>query len=66
MAAEAKPQGTGRVRVSSWRRILRLLRPYRGRLVVAGVLLVATGGLSLLFPLVIRGLLDTILVQRDE
>ncbi|MGZ3673341.1 MAG: ABC transporter ATP-binding protein, partial [Ktedonobacterales bacterium] len=43
-----------------------MLRPYRGRLVVAGVLLVATGGLSLLFPLVIRGLLDTILVQRDE
>lgn len=65
MAAEAMTRNPRQGNASSWRRILRLLRPYRGRLVAAGVLLVATGGLSLLFPLVIRGLLDTILVQRN-
>ena len=66
MVAEAAIQHPRRATTSSWRRLLRLLRPYRGRLVVAGVLLVATGGLSLLFPLVIRSLLDTILVRRNE
>ncbi len=47
------------------RRLVGLLRPYRGRLAAALVLLVLTSGLGLLFPLVIRGLFNTILVQRD-
>lgn len=65
MAAEATTRNPRHNNAASWRRILRLLRPYRARLVAASVLLVATGGLSLIFPLVIRGLLDTILVQRN-
>lgn len=47
------------------RRVLALLRPYAGRLVVAGLLLIVTNGLGLIFPLVIRSLLNTILLQRD-
>jgi ATP-binding cassette, subfamily B, bacterial MsbA len=48
------------------RRVLSLLRPYRWLLVVAAFLLALTNGLGLLFPLVIRTLLNTILVQRNE
>ena len=48
------------------RRVLSLLRPYRWLLVVAAFLLALTNGLALLFPLVIRTLLNTILVQRNE
>ncbi len=47
-------------------RVLALLRPYRWRLVVAAVLLVLTNGLGLLFPLVIRTLLNTILGQHND
>src|SRR5260370_5141005 len=47
-------------------RVLALLRPYRWRLVIAAVLLVLTNGLGLLFPLVIRTLLNTILGQHNE
>jgi len=47
-------------------RVLALLRPYRWRLIVAAVLLVLTNGLGLLFPLVIRTLLNTILGQHNE
>ena len=49
----------------SLRRVLSLLRPYRWLLVVAAFLLVITNGLGLLFPLVIRTLLNTILVQHN-
>ena len=47
------------------RRTLTLLRPYRWRLIVAAFLLIVTNGLGLLFPLVIRTLLNTILGQRQ-
>ncbi len=47
------------------RRVLALLRPYSGRLVVAALLLIITNGLGLVFPLVIRTLLNSILVQRN-
>ncbi|HJT57525.1 MAG TPA: ABC transporter ATP-binding protein [Ktedonobacteraceae bacterium] len=50
----------------SLRRILSLLRPYRWALIAAAFLLVITNGLGLLFPLVIRTLLNSILVQHDE
>ena len=49
----------------SLRRILSLLRPYRWALIAAAFLLVITNGLGLLFPLVIRTLLNSILVQHD-
>src|SRR5260221_9354743 len=55
----------GRAKISPTR-VLALLRPYRWRLVVAAVLLVLTNGLGLLFPLVIRTLLNTILGQHNE
>src|SRR5690348_6731497 len=48
------------------RRLLRLLRPYTPRLVGAALLLILANGLGLVFPLVIRNLLDTILVQRSQ
>jgi subfamily B ATP-binding cassette protein MsbA len=47
------------------RRVLALLRPYRWQLIVAALLLILTNGLGLLFPLVIRTLLNTILGQRQ-
>lgn len=48
------------------RRTLALLRPYRWRLIIAALLLMLTNGLGLLFPLVIRTLLNTILGQHQS
>ncbi len=50
---------------TSARRLLGLLRPYSWQLVIAGILLILTNGLGLAFPLVIRTLLNTVLVQRN-
>ncbi|HLV99025.1 MAG TPA: ABC transporter ATP-binding protein [Ktedonobacterales bacterium] len=47
-------------------RTLALLRPYRWQLVVASLLLILTNGLGLVFPLVIRTLLNTILLQHQS
>jgi subfamily B ATP-binding cassette protein MsbA len=47
------------------RRILVILRPYYGRMVIAALLLIVTSGLGLVFPLIIRSLLNSILVQRN-
>src|SRR5262245_17328145 len=47
-------------------RLVGLLRPYRGRLALAALLLVATNGLGLIFPLFIRAFLNMVLVQHDE
>jgi subfamily B ATP-binding cassette protein MsbA len=47
-------------------RLVALLRPYVGRLTVAFILLIVTSGLGLLFPLVIRSFLDSILTQHDD
>jgi subfamily B ATP-binding cassette protein MsbA len=44
---------------------LTLLRPYLWQLIVAALLLIVTNGLGLIFPLVIRTLLNTILGQRQ-
>jgi subfamily B ATP-binding cassette protein MsbA len=48
------------------RRLLGLLHPYTGRLILASLLLILSNGLGLVFPLVIRSLLDSILTQGDE
>jgi ATP-binding cassette, subfamily B, bacterial MsbA len=61
-AAQAARPSAARVTL---RRVLGLLRPYTARLVVAALLLIVSNGLSLIFPLVVRSLLNTILVQRD-
>ena len=50
----------------SFGRLVTLLRPYVGRLLGAGVLLIITGGLGLLFPLVIKQFLDSILNQHND
>jgi ATP-binding cassette, subfamily B, bacterial MsbA len=46
-------------------RVLALLRPYRWQLITAAILLVITDGLGLLYPLVIRSLLNTILSHHN-
>src|SRR5690242_10693799 len=66
-AKEAKEDGGKRradVKVSL-PRVLTLLRPYRWQLVAAAILLVITNGLGLLYPLVIRSLLNTILSKHN-
>jgi ATP-binding cassette, subfamily B, bacterial MsbA len=63
-AGAKKPQSARQGRISAWR-VLRLLRPYAWQLVVAGCLLIITNALGLAFPLVIRTLLNTVLVQRN-
>jgi ATP-binding cassette, subfamily B, bacterial MsbA len=50
----------------SLRRALTLLRPYRWRIVAATMMLVLTTGLSLLFPLVVRTFLNTIVGQHND
>jgi ATP-binding cassette, subfamily B, bacterial MsbA len=63
-ASSKKPQSARQGRISAWR-VLRLLRPYGWQLVIAGCLLIITNALGLAFPLVIRTLLNTVLVQRN-
>lgn len=48
------------------RRVLILLRPYQWHIVGAAIMLVLTTGLGLLFPLVIRIFLNTIVAQHDD
>lgn len=48
------------------RRVLMLLRPYQWHIVGAAIMLVLTTGLGLLFPLVIRTFLNTIVAQHDD
>ncbi len=65
-ARQARPVARKRRAMSPARRIPAMLRPYRGRLVVAALLLIVSSALGLVLPLVIRGLLNSILVQRDH
>ncbi len=55
-----------KLRETSLPRLIALLAPYRGRLVVSFFLLIVTSGLGLVFPLVIKQFLSTILVQRNQ
>lgn len=64
--AQASAQQRPRGKAVPLRRIIALLRPYRGRIVVAGFLLIITSGLGLIFPLVIGKFLDIVLKQHDE
>ena len=54
-----------RKRKVSLARVAALLRPYRRQLVVSAILLVLTDGLSLVYPLVIRSLLNTVLARHN-
>src|SRR5712692_1015290 len=64
----SKEGGEGKRRANakvSLPRVLELLRPYRWQLIVAAILLVLTDGLGMLYPLVIRSLLNTILGRHN-
>src|SRR5579871_278736 len=63
--APVKPKPKPKQARISARRVMGLLRPYGWLLVIAGFLLIVTNALGLLFPLVIRTLLNTVLVQRN-
>ncbi|HEU0001500.1 MAG TPA: ABC transporter ATP-binding protein [Ktedonobacteraceae bacterium] len=68
VSAEEAKGGRGKRRAKakiSISRVVALLRPYRWQLIAATILLVITDGLGLLYPLVIRSLLNTILGQHN-
>jgi subfamily B ATP-binding cassette protein MsbA len=46
-------------------RLIAFLRPYRGQIAVAAVLLIITSALNLVFPLVIRVFLNSVLVRHN-
>ncbi|MCB0064708.1 MAG: ATP-binding cassette domain-containing protein [Caldilineaceae bacterium] len=49
----------------NWRRLLRYLRPYRGRMAIAIGSLAVASAMNLSFPLVIVRLLDSVLQQQN-
>jgi len=49
-----------------WLRLLRYLRPYRGRMAIALAALLISSALSLVFPAVIRSLVDSVFVEQDQ
>ncbi len=48
-----------------WRRMLRYLLPYRGRLIIAFFALTISAALSLVFPAVIRDVIDSVLENQN-
>lgn len=48
-----------------WRRVLGYLSPYKMRLAIAMVALILSAGLSLVFPAVIQGVIDSVLEDRN-
>jgi subfamily B ATP-binding cassette protein MsbA len=48
-----------------WRQMLGYLRPYRLRLLLTFFALIASAGLSLVFPAVIQGVIDSVLQERN-
>lgn len=69
LAREPGPTGRTRRRLSPPGRLLRLLpliRPYRGMLILATLALLTSGMLALAFPMVVRYLLDAAFVNRDR
>lgn len=48
-----------------WRRMLAYLGPYKARLAIAFVALILSAGLSLVFPAMIRDVIDSVLEQAD-
>jgi subfamily B ATP-binding cassette protein MsbA len=54
-----------RQRLQGYQRLLGYVRPYRGRLMIAAVALVAGTLLGLLMPLVVRTVIDVVFVERN-
>lgn len=61
---QAEPDTTPNTPIQ-WRRLLRYLSPYKGRMALAIGALALTSAMSLAFPLVIVRLLDSVLKQHD-
>ncbi len=61
-----RPRGQRRRGNVSFVRLLALLRPYVGRLSIASVLLLLTGGIGLLFPLVVQQFVDSLRTVHDD
>src|SRR5947209_7503073 len=55
-----------RADVPVFRRLLRYVRPYAGRLGIASVCLLLVSVAGLVFPWIIRGLIDSVFVHHDE
>jgi subfamily B ATP-binding cassette protein MsbA len=51
--------------VHELRRLLAFVRPYRRRVAAASIFLLISTALGLVFPWVVRGLVDTVFVHRD-
>src|SRR5215467_11778815 len=51
--------------VANSKRLLGLARPYAGRLVVAAICLLVSGGIHLCFPYAMRILIDSVFVKHD-
>src|SRR5688572_15673436 len=49
----------------NWRRLIRYLSPYKARMALAILALISSAALSLVFPAVISGVVDSVLQQRD-
>jgi subfamily B ATP-binding cassette protein MsbA len=49
----------------NWRRLIGYLKPYRGRMAIALIALIASSALSLVFPAVIQRVVDSVLVAGD-
>jgi ATP-binding cassette subfamily B protein len=62
LSSDAAPKGQPR----SLSGLLPFLRPYRGRIALAGLFLVLAAGATLLFPLALRSLIDGGLVGADR
>ncbi|MDX2160326.1 MAG: ABC transporter transmembrane domain-containing protein [bacterium] len=50
----------------NWRRLIGYLRPYLGRMAIALAALIASSALSLVFPLVIQQVVDSVLIAGDR
>ncbi|NUQ05698.1 MAG: ATP-binding cassette domain-containing protein, partial [Anaerolineae bacterium] len=50
----------------NWRRLIGYLRPYLGFMIIGFIALMASAGLSLVFPSVIQRVVDTVLQARDS
>lgn len=58
------PPGAGEEQPRQVRRILKLFRPYRGRLAVVGLLVAAASVVSVATPFLLKAILDTAIPQR--
>jgi len=66
MAAVPLPSVPSKASPRSLSGLLPFIRPYRGRIALAGLFLVLAAGATLVFPVALRGLIDGGLVSADK